>query len=144
MVATLVKSPELVMFLCLVADGRGLWPKGVACQRHCVAWQRGHGINGPPNFRRFTCCARKATCAACSRSEVFRALCFASVRWCIFSSLLVKYKRIRNMSESLPSTKSPHGGRFLKAVMAKLSERVKATNGKPCLDAGRKRLLQMR
>ena len=39
------------------------------------------------------------------------------------------------------ATKSSHGGRFLKAVMWKLSERVKATNGKPCLEAGRNRRL---
>ena len=35
-------------------------------------------------------------------------------------------------------------GVFLKAVMAKLSERVKATNGRPCFEAGLKRMLPLR
>ena len=95
-------------------------------------------------MRRFTWRARKASCAACSSSAVFRALCFASVRRCSCSRARVKSKRMRSMFESLPFTKSPHGGKFLKAVMAKLSERVKATKGKPCLDAGRKRQLPTR
>ena len=52
------------------------------------------------------------------------------------SSIFVKANLMRSMSESCPLKKSCHGGMFLKAVIAKLSERVKATNGKPCFEAG--------
>ena len=51
------------------------------------------------------------------------------------SSISVNLLRIRSISESWPFWKSSHGGRFLKAVIAKLSERVKATKGRPCFDA---------
>ncbi len=56
------------------------------------------------------------------------------------SSIFVKTNLMRSMSDSCPLRKSCHGGMFLKAVTAKLSERVKATNGKPCLEAGLNRL----
>ena len=52
----------------------------------------------------------------------------------------MKFCRMRNMSDWRPCSKSPHGGKFLNAVIAKLSERVHATNGNPCFAAGRNRL----
>ena len=58
---------------------------------------------------------------------------------CIWSSFATKRCLIRSMSELRPLTKSSQGGMDLKAVIAKLSDLVKATKGKPCLDAGRKR-----
>ena len=106
-----------------------------------AASQHGHGIKGPSDLCRLLACACHASWASCSMSGVFMALYRAKVSVCNFSSHLANSKRMRSMSESLPRRKSSHGGRFLKAVMAKLSERVKATKGNPCLEAGRKRLL---
>ena len=65
----------------------------------------------------------------------------AMVRSCMLSKLRVKSRRMRSMSESHPAAKSSHGGKFLKADMWKLSERVKARKGRQCLDAGRNRRL---
>ena len=54
------------------------------------------------------------------------------------SNFSVNAWRMRSMSELRPLTKSSHGGKFLNAVIAKLSDRVKATNGNPCFEAGLK------
>ena len=60
----------------------------------------------------------------------------AIVRECMCWSILVKARRMRSMSELRPLTKSSQYGRFLNAVMEKLSERVNATKGQPVLRGG--------
>ena len=91
-------------------------------------------MRGPSSRRCFNACGC-CTCCMCVDPHV------AIVLSCIFWSLFMKSFRIRNMSDCLPCRKSCHGGNFSKAVISKLSERVKATKGRPCFDAGRKRLL---
>ena len=95
-------------------------------------------------FWRFACCCLHCSCASSSCSRVVIAECSAKVRRCISSSLAVKLRRMRSISDCWPRTKLSQGCRFLNAVMAELSDHVNATNGRPCLDAGRKRLLPAR
>ena len=59
------------------------------------------------------------------------------------SSFSSKARLIRNMLDCRPFINSPMGGKFLKAVIAKFSERVKATKGIPCLAAGMKLLPEL-
>ena len=96
-------------------------------------------MRGPSSFNRFgfrACSSVQAACASASNSGVCIVECFARVRSCICCNRSVNCKRMRSMSEFRPATKSPQGGKFLKAVIAKDSERVHATNGKPCFEAG--------
>ena len=79
--------------------------------------------------------SRHRSKASFSSCAVFSCECLRMVSVCLRSSICVKRLRMRSMSESLPFWKSSHGGRCLKAVIAKLSDRMKATKGRPCLDA---------
>ena len=109
--------------------------------------QQGHGIKGPAFFCRLaeeSWASRHCAKAFSSSSFVSKVEWRARVSVCSPSSFSMNHRRMRNMSDLRPSTKSCHGGRFLKAVIAKFSERVKATNGRPCLEAGLKRLLPTR
>lgn len=121
-----------------------------------IAMHSEHGIRGPAFFTDFShfpfavCWVltafwlRQSSYARFSSATLSMLEYCSMVFLCIPSNNSVNASRLRSISESRPLTKSCHGGRFLNAVIAKLSERVNATKDKPCFEAGLKRLLPTR
>ena len=115
-------------------------PMGIAWQRHCGDWPRGTDIRGPSCLLRFTS-------RLVRRPLVLRSRQFVAHRQHAPAQLLEWANEAQARAQHvrlLVAREVTHGGKFSKAVMAKLSERVKATKGKPCLGAGWERGLPTR
>ena len=74
--------------------------------------------------------------ASSSCFSVFILECFAMVVLCKRLSFSVNRQRICSISDCRPFWKSVQEGKLTNAVIAKLSEQVHATYGKPCFAAG--------
>ena len=123
-----------------VTSSNSIWTALFCPCYHPLSTHAGQQNLGPAStlqVRRFGC---HLACCCCSLPSP----CFCHVCSCITSNSCSNSCLTYNMSLSLPRVKSSHAGKFLKAVIAKDSDRVNATKGSPCFDAGRNVLLPLR